>query len=131
MRTSSIVVSMPAEIDMTNTADVSGDLAKAIATDARIVVADLSATTFCDSAGIRDLLVTAYQAADNNVELRLVVQKNGAVQRVIDLMALDRLLPVYPTVDAALAGDRRPGQLPGKPGLAQRHTRDASGPPRC
>jgi anti-sigma B factor antagonist len=116
MRTSSNIVTMPAKIDMTNTADVSDDVAEAIATDARVVIADLSATTFCDSAGIRSLLVMAYQAADSDAELRLVVQANGAVQRIIDLMGLNRLLPVYPTVDAALVGDPRPGQLPANPG---------------
>ena len=102
MRTSSNIVTMPAKIDMTNTADVSDDLADAIATDARVVIADLSATTFCDSAGIRSLLVMAYQAADSDAELRLVVQANGAVQRIIDLMGLNRLLPVYPPRTYAL-----------------------------
>lgn len=96
---------MPAEIDMTCTADVSGHLAKAIARSARVVVADLSATTFCDSAGVRALLVMTHQAADSGTELRVVVQEHGAVQRVIDHMGLDRLLPVYLTLDAALAGD--------------------------
>lgn len=116
MRTSSNVIIMPAEIDMTNAADVSEDLARAIATDARVVIADLSATAFCDSAGIRSLLVMAYQAADSGAELRVVVRANGAVRRIIDLMGLNRLLPVYPTVDAALAGDPRPGQPPANPG---------------
>ena len=116
MRTSSNIVTMPDKIDMTNTADVSDDLAEAIATDARVVIADLSATTFCDSAGIRSLLVMAYQAADSDAELRLVVQANGAVQRIIDLTGLNRLLPVYPTGDAALVGDPRPGQLPANSG---------------
>lgn len=100
------VVSMPAEIDLNNTADVIANLAKAIGTSARVVIADLSATTFCDSCGVRTLLVTAYQAADSGAELRLVVQEGGAVQRIIALMGIDRLLPVYPTLDAALSQNR-------------------------
>jgi anti-sigma B factor antagonist len=105
MSQSPAIVSMPAEIDMTNTADVSADLARAITASARIVIADLSATTFCDSSGIRTLLVTAHQAASSGTELRLVVEEDGAVQRVIALMGIDRLLPVYPTLGAALAGE--------------------------
>lgn len=105
MLSSSAVVSMPAEIDRNNTADISADLAKAIGTSARVVVADLSATTFCDSSAIRSLLVTAHQAADSGTELRLLVHQAGAVQRVIALMGIDRLLPVYHTLDAALAED--------------------------
>jgi anti-sigma B factor antagonist len=102
---SSTVVAMPAEIDLNNTADVSVSLARAIGTTARVVIADLSATTFCDSSGIRSLLATAYQAADSGTELRLVVREDGEVQRIIALMGIDRLLPVYPTLDAALAED--------------------------
>jgi anti-anti-sigma factor len=101
---SSTVVSMPAEIDMNNTADVSANLAKAIGASPGVVIADLSATTFCDSSGIRTLLVTAYQAADAGTELRLVVDGQGAVQRIVALMGIDRLLPIYPTLEAALVG---------------------------
>lgn len=103
---------MPAEIDLNNTADVSANLAKAIGAGARVVIADLSATTFCDCSGIQTLLVTGHRAADSGTELRLVVQEGGAVQRVIALMGIDRPLPVYPTLDAALAqhpGLARPG----------------------
>lgn len=102
---SSIVISMPAEIDPTNAASVSEELTGAISTGARVVIADLSATTFCDSAGVRTLLVTAHQAADSGTELRLVVRAGGPVRRIIELMAIDRLLPVYPTLDAAREQD--------------------------
>lgn len=105
MSHSSTVVSMPAEIDLTNIADVSTNLVKAIGTSARVVIADLSATTFCDSSGIRTLLVSAYQAAQSGTELRLVVPQGAAVQRVIALMRIDQLLPLYPTLDSALADD--------------------------
>jgi anti-sigma B factor antagonist len=98
---------MPAEIDLNNTAEVSASLAKAIGTSVPAVIADLSATVFCDSSGIRALLVAAHQAADSGTELRLVVQQDGAVWRIIALMGVDRLLPVYPTLDAALAGHPR------------------------
>jgi anti-sigma B factor antagonist len=101
MPNSSIVVPMPAEIDLNNAADIGANLSKVIGADERVVIADLSATTFCDSCGIRTLLVTAHQAADRGSELRLVVPEDGAVQRIIALMGIDRLLPVYPTLDAA------------------------------
>ena len=99
---------MPAEIDLNNAADVSANLSRVIGSGERVVIADLSATAFCDSCGIRTLLVTAHHAAEGGTELRLVVPEDGAVQRIIALMGIDRLLPVYPTLDAARADD--PGQ---------------------
>ena len=107
---------MPAEIDLTSAAAVGEELARAISSDsgsdtgsdtgsgARIVVADLSATVFCDSAAIRTLLEAADNAAASGAELRLVVPDGGPVRRIIDVLRLGQVLPVYPTLSAALSG---------------------------
>jgi anti-sigma B factor antagonist len=95
---------MPTEVDLINAADVGEDLARAVDSGARIVVADLSATVFCDSAAIRTLLGAADDAAARGAELRLVVPDSGPVRRIIDLLGLGQVLPVYPTLPAALSG---------------------------
>lgn len=95
---------MPTEVDLINAADVGEDLARAVDSGARIVVADLSATVFCDSAAIRTLLGAADDAAASGAELRLVVPDSGPVRRIIDLLGLGQVLPVYPTLLAALSG---------------------------
>jgi anti-sigma B factor antagonist len=95
---------MPTEVDLINAADVGEDLARAVDSGARIVVADLSATVFCDSAAIRTLLGAADDAAASGAELRLVVPDSGPVRRIIDLLGLGQVLPVYPTLPAALSG---------------------------
>jgi anti-sigma B factor antagonist len=97
-------VRWPAEVDMTNAADVGADLARAVDAGARIVVADLSATVFCDSAAIRTLLEAADHAAASGAELRLVVADGGRVRRIIDVLQLGQVLPIYPTLPAALSG---------------------------
>jgi anti-sigma B factor antagonist len=104
MAASSIVVRLPAEVDLTNAAAVGEELARAVGSGARMVVADLSATTFCDSAAIRTLLGAADDAAASGAELRLVVPDSGPVRRIIDLLGLGQVLPVDPTLPAALSG---------------------------
>jgi anti-anti-sigma factor len=67
------VVTLPAEIDMGNADSVSADLQAAFAPTVTIVVADLTATTFCDSRGIRALVLAQKHSAASGAELRLVV----------------------------------------------------------
>ena len=67
------VVTMPAEVDMTNATDVS-DLLIAVAGESpEVITADIAATVFCDSAGVR-ALVRAHERADaGGSELRLAL----------------------------------------------------------
>ena len=65
-----------------------------------VVIIDMSVTTFCDCAGAR-AIVRAYQrAADCGAEVRLVVTA-ALVLRIFDLVGIDRLLDIYPNVEAA------------------------------
>lgn len=96
------VIALPAEIDMANADRVGEELGSAFAPGVRTVIADMTATTFCDSSGI-SMLVRAYkQAAANRTELRLVVAST-AVLRALALVRMDSLLPIYPSLSQALA----------------------------
>jgi anti-sigma B factor antagonist len=98
-----VIVLLPAEIDMTNAEHVATRLRDAIASGAHTVVADLTETTFCDSAGIRGLSLAHQRAAESGSRLNLAVTADSPVGRVLDLMDLTSVLHVYPSVRAAAA----------------------------
>jgi anti-anti-sigma factor len=99
-----VVVRFPAEFGISSAGDVAGQLRAAIAPGAGTVVADLTTTAFCDSSGVRVLLLARDWAAADNVELRLAVPP-GPTLVVLKLVGLDELVPVYPALAEALAGE--------------------------
>jgi anti-sigma B factor antagonist len=102
-----VVVTLPAEIDIANADRVGEELSSAIAGGAGIVIADMTGTRFCDSSGISMLVQAHRQAAANQAELRLVVLAT-AVLRALKLVRMDFLLPIYPSLGAALTPDAQP-----------------------
>jgi anti-sigma B factor antagonist len=100
-----VVVSMPAEIDLANAGRVGEQLCTAASPGVTVIVADLTGTEFCDSAGIRTLLRARDDVAASHAQLRLAVARGGAVRRALQAIGLQHVLPVYPTVAAALAAD--------------------------
>jgi len=106
-----VVVAFPAQIDMANAGLVGRELGSALAPDVKTVIADMTATTFCDSSGISILIRARKQAAANKTELRLVVA-SAAVLRALTLVKIDSLLPIYPTLSQALAATRSKDYTP-------------------
>jgi anti-anti-sigma factor len=106
-----VVIALPAEIDVTNAGQVGQQLGAALAPGVRAVIADLSATTFCDSSAISMLERAHQQAAANGTQLRLVV-RSTRVLRALTLVQLDYLLPVYPSLSQALAAAIEPAPRP-------------------
>ena len=102
-----VIITLPAEIDMANDRSVSQQLGSALACGA-MVVADMTATRFCDSTGLRALALAHKQAAAHHTELRLVIT-SAAVLRVMALTGLDTVLRIYPSLDAAQE-TARPGE---------------------
>lgn len=96
------VVSLPGEIDITNADQVREDLLSVLNQGAALLIADLSKTTFCDSAGVSALARSFRRAKASQSGMRLVVS-TLAVQRVLALTGIDRLLDIYPSVAASLA----------------------------
>jgi anti-sigma B factor antagonist len=95
VRRAPAVVMLPGEIDVSNAPRVFDQLSSAFAAGATVVIADMTNTYFCDSTGLGTLLRVQRQAATHGAELRLAISPGSPVQRVFDLMGLDRLLPVY------------------------------------
>jgi anti-anti-sigma factor len=97
------VVRLPTEIDMSNTGQIGEELRTAVTAGITVLVADLTETTFCDSAGVRQLVLAHDKAAAGGAQLRLAVTEGAAVDRILKLIGLEQLVPLYPTVEAALA----------------------------
>jgi anti-sigma B factor antagonist len=96
-----VVVSMPAEIDLANAAAVRADLLAAFDSGARVVVADLTSTDYCDSTGFRTLAAAHRAGVAARRQLRLAVAPAGVVARTLSLLELDKLLAVYPGISEA------------------------------
>jgi anti-anti-sigma factor len=94
VRRAPVIVALPAEIDLTNREEVLDRLCAAFASGAT-VVADLTATTFCDCASVRCLLTVQHRAAARGGQLMLVIPPGSPVWRVMNLLGLDHQVPVY------------------------------------
>ena len=100
-----VVVPMPAEIDITSASGVSDLLAAVAAGSPEVITADMTATTFCDSAGVHALARAHQLAAAGGIELRLALGDSPAA-RVIQLIGLDQIVPLYRDVPQSLAARR-------------------------
>jgi len=106
-----VVIALPAEIDMATAGRAGQLLGAAFAPSVATVIADMTATTFCDSAGISMLVRAHQQAAATRTQLRLAVPCT-AVRRTLALVQVDSLLPVYPSLHQALAAKPAPRAHP-------------------
>jgi anti-anti-sigma factor len=68
-----------------------------------VVIADMTATTFCDTMGIRMLVLARRQAAAVGTDLRLLLPCPH-VLRVMKIQGVDAVLPIHQNLDEALAG---------------------------
>lgn len=119
------LVTLPRDIDNSNSGQIGEQLLLVINRGAAVLVADMTGTVSCDYSGA-DALARAYRrAAANGTQLRLVVTA-PAVRRVLALNGLDRLTAVYPDLDGALAAEADRNKVPGKRknGIAREGTQD-------
>jgi len=96
-----VVVTLPTEIDTNNADQIGRQLDAALAPRVATVIADMSATRFCDTAGVRMLVLADKGAAAYNAELRVVVP-SANVLRVLAIMEVDRVLRIYSSLQDAL-----------------------------
>ena len=96
------VIALPEHIDVSNAGPICEELLWAINRGAQTLIADLTATISCDHAGA-DALARAHQrAVISDTELRIVATAQF-VRRILSLNGLDRLVPIYPSLEAATA----------------------------
>lgn len=92
------VVTLAGELDMAHAPTVAETL-DALADTARPVIVDLSELTFIDSSGIHAILRPRPQQG-----VVVLVCPPGNIQRVLSVTKIDRVLPVYESLESALAG---------------------------
>lgn len=109
------IVTLPQHMDESNAGQIREKLLLVINRGATELIADLTQTDSCDHMGA-DAVARAYQRATAaGTQLRLVVTA-PAVQRVLTLNGFDRLIPVYPSLAAAMAAGGPAAPVPVTPG---------------
>jgi anti-anti-sigma factor len=98
------VVRLIGRLDLTSAAAVKQQLTRSIAEGHRVVVVDLDGVTFIDSSGLGALISGLKAARFQKRELR-IARPGEQARVVLELTALDRILPPYPTLEEALAAD--------------------------
>jgi anti-anti-sigma factor len=97
------VVVLPEHIDVSNTGQIREELLSVINRGAAVLIVDMTATLSCDQSGA-DAVMRAYlRAFASGTQLRLVVTTQ-VIRRVLGVKWLDRVISVYPSVEAAAAG---------------------------
>ncbi len=122
------VVVLPEQLDLSNASLLRERLLMLINRGAQAVVADMAATVSCDHSGADALLRAYTRACASGTELRLVTA-SGVIRRTLGICGLDRLVSIYPTLEAALAASppgagpplvpRRAQLVPEVPGARQ------------
>ena len=98
------VVRVVGEVDMSHEEELRGELRKAIETDSRGVIVDLTECEFIDSTGVRTLLLSreAQGAEDGSVKLA-VAAASEQILRILSVMGIDKVIPIRPTIEDASA----------------------------
>jgi anti-anti-sigma factor len=110
-------VTLPAHIEVSNAGPIREQLLTVINLGATDLIVDMSRTISCDHAGA-DAIARAYKrAAGNGTQLRLVVTAE-VVRRVLGINGINRLISIYPTLQAALAASPPASQALADPGTA-------------
>jgi anti-anti-sigma factor len=98
--TSAVVVSWPAEVDLTNAPQLCEALRSACRGNP-VVVVDMSGTIFSDSSGV-GALVHAHQLAKASGGELLAVVASPALTRIFAVMGVDRLFRIFASLPEAL-----------------------------
>jgi len=99
-----VVVVLPAEIDVTNSEEVYEQLVAGLAPGVTTMIADMMATIFCDSSGVHAIMHAYEDAEARDVRMMLAVSSATSVRRVLELIGVGRLMPVYTSLQEALDG---------------------------
>ena len=96
------LVALPEHIDVSNAGQIREELLSVINRGAEAMIVDMTATISCDQAGADAVARANQRAVVSRTELRLVVT-SGVILRLLGMTGVGRLVPVYPSVEAALA----------------------------
>lgn len=107
------IVGFPGTVDVSNVSQLRDRLLSVINRGAVVLIADMTATASCDHSLVDALARACQRAVASGTRLSLVVPA-PLVRRVLVIEGLDRLLSIYPSLEAALAAGSPPGITPGR-----------------
>ena len=96
------IVTIEGEIDASNSREIAGRMRGALSNQAKVLVVDLTPTTYIDSAGINILFQLATELSERQQELHVVVAAASPIARMLAIVGLEHAVPTYPTRAAAL-----------------------------
>jgi anti-sigma B factor antagonist len=94
------VLALAGEIDMYTAPELRDQIFALIEEDRRPLVVDLTAISFCDSAGVNIAAAARKHAAENAVMLA-IVGLQGRIDKIFRMTGMDRLIPTYATLPEA------------------------------
>ena len=98
------VVALSGEVDLYTAPEFHETLLRGVADGARRIVVDLSAVTFLDSTALGVLVGGAQRLPDDGA--LLIVCGDDRLRRTLEIVGLDRVFAVHPTLEEALAAAR-------------------------
>jgi anti-anti-sigma factor len=90
------------EIDASNSAQIGHRLRTLLTNRSRVLVVDLTPTTYLDSAGINVLFELGAELRERQQQLHVVVPPEAPIARAIAITGLDSAVPTHDTREAAL-----------------------------
>jgi anti-anti-sigma factor len=102
-RNGATVVSVRGEVDLSSAPRLANDLHAAVGSTMLLVV-DLSAVSYLDSAGLAVLHASAQRTSSLGVSLRIVVGEDSVVYRALDISGVLGMIPTYSSIEAAWDG---------------------------
>ena len=110
-------MTLPEHIDATNTGQLRDDLLGLVNRGPAVLIADLTGTVSCDHGGAEALVRAYHRASVSGTQLKIAAS-SPLVRRILTVSGLDRLVSVYPSLEAALAAGRPQAAPPARPGPA-------------
>jgi anti-sigma B factor antagonist len=97
------------EVDASNTPEIGDRLRLLLTNQSHVLIADLTPTTYIDSAGINVLFRLGTELEERQQQLHLVVASPSPIARMVTIVGLDSQVPTFSTREAAVAElDRGP-----------------------
>lgn len=91
-----VQITVSGEVDLSNAAVLGSELCRAISSQPRAVLVDLTDLTYLDSAGIRSLFTLASWLEPLRIMLKLIVPVDSPIRRLIELSGLESLAHLRP-----------------------------------
>jgi anti-anti-sigma factor len=96
------IVVFPGHVDVSNVGQLRDRLQAVINRGAAVLIADMTDTVSCDHSAVEAVARACQRAAISGTQVKLVVTA-PVVRRVLSVEGLDRLVSIYPSLEAAAA----------------------------